>query len=53
MGYVEKLTRRIQRLQQVLLEAAQVLEETKNSFKSKRLGELRQKLMTVLNEEVQ
>lgn len=40
--------RRQQELQDALREAIEVLEETKRSFKSKRLGELREKLARVL-----
>lgn len=40
--------RRQRELQDALREAIEVLEETKRSFKSKRLGELREKLARVL-----
>lgn len=45
------LARRLRGLENAVREAIDVLEETKRSFKSKRLGELREKLAQVLAEQ--
>jgi len=42
---------RERRLEAAIFEAVRVLEETKRAFKSKRLGGLRQQLMSALTEE--
>ncbi len=44
----EAVARRLRELEDAVREAIDVLEETKRSFKSKRLGELRAKLARVL-----
>jgi hypothetical protein len=41
---------RTRRLEVVILDAIRVLEETKASFKSRKLGELRERLMSALDE---
>jgi hypothetical protein len=45
---IEVHRKRERDLERVILEAIDVLAETKNSFKSRRLGELRERLHSVL-----